>query len=86
MLLVNIFQSLATIPGALLGFTAGTALEGQLPSFLGVAGGIFLYLGASDLIPELHHRAGHKHVLRVVVPLLSGIAIVTLLVRLAHGA
>lgn len=85
-LLVNILQSLATIPGAMLGFLAGVVLNPQLPSFLGAAGGIFLYLGASDLIPELHHRAGHKHVVRVVVPLLSGIAIVTLLVQLTHGA
>ncbi|MBI4066335.1 ZIP family metal transporter [Candidatus Gottesmanbacteria bacterium] len=84
-LLVNILQSLATIPGAILGFAAGTALTPHLPSFLGAAGGIFLYLGASDLIPELHHRAGHRHVLRVVVPLLAGIAIVTLLVRLTHS-
>lgn len=84
-LLVNVLQSLATVPGAILGFVAGTALSPQLPSFLGAAGGIFLYLGASDLIPELHHRAGHKHILRVVVPLLAGIAAVTLLVRLTHG-
>lgn len=84
-LLVNVFQSLATVPGAMLGYVAGLALEPQLPSLLGAAGGIFLYLGASDLIPELHHRAGHKHVLRVVVPLLAGITIVTLLVRLTHG-
>lgn len=84
-LMINVLQSLATIPGALLGFAAGTALTPHLPSFLGAAGGIFLYLGASDLIPELHHRAGHKHVVRVVGPLLAGIAAVTILVRLTHG-
>ncbi|MBI3956002.1 ZIP family metal transporter [Candidatus Gottesmanbacteria bacterium] len=84
-LLVNILQSLATVPGVVVGFAAGNALTAHLPSFLGAAGGIFLYLGASDLIPELHHRAGHRHVLRVVVPLLAGITIVTALVRLTHG-
>lgn len=84
-LLINVLQSLATIPGAIVGFAAGTALTPQLPSFLGAAGGIFLYLGASDLIPELHHRAGHKHVLRVVLPLLAGITIVTLLVNFTHA-
>ncbi|MDP1722066.1 MAG: ZIP family metal transporter [Candidatus Gottesmanbacteria bacterium] len=84
-LAVNILQSLATIPGAMIGLAAGSALTPHLPSFLGVAGGIFLYLGASDLIPELHHRAGHKHVLRVVLPLLAAIAVVTTLVRLTHG-
>lgn len=84
-LLVNILQSIATIPGAILGYAVGSTLTPQLPIFLGVAGGIFLYLGASDLIPELHHRAGHKHVLRVVIPFFAGIAAVTLLVRMTHG-
>lgn len=84
-LIINILQSLATIPGAFLGFATGTALTPHLPTFLGAAGGIFLYLGASDLIPELHHRAGHKHVIRVVGPLLAGIAAVTILVRITHG-
>ena len=40
-LMVNVLQSLATIPGAFLGFAAGTAL--LLPSFLG-CWWIFLYL------------------------------------------
>ncbi|MEK7543557.1 MAG: ZIP family metal transporter [Patescibacteria group bacterium] len=84
-LLVNVLQSLATIPGVIVGFTAGNVFTPHLPSFLGVAGGIFLYLGASDLIPELHHRAGHKHVLRVVVPFIASIFLVTILVRLTHG-
>lgn len=85
-LLVNVLQSLATVPGAILGFAASSALTTHLPIFLGTAGGIFLYLGASDLIPELHHRAGHRYVLRVVVPLLAGIFVVTILVHLTHGA
>ena len=83
-LMVNVLQSLATIPGAFLGFAAGTALPSP-PELFGAAGGIFLYLGASDLIPELHHRAGHKHVLRVVVPFVASIVLVTILVRLTHG-
>lgn len=84
-LLVNIAQSLATIPGAILGYLGGIAFARHLPVFLAAAAGIFLYLGASDLIPELHHRAGHKHVVRVVAPLLMGILAVTILVRLSHG-
>lgn len=84
-LLVNIAQSLATIPGAILGYLGGIALAPHLPVFLAAAAGTFLYLGASDLIPELHHRAGHKHVIRVVAPFLLGILAVTILVRLSHG-
>lgn len=83
--LVNLVQSLATIPGAIIGYLGGIALARHLPVFLAAAAGIFLYLGSSDLIPELHHRAGHRQVLHVVIPFLTGTLAVTVLVRLSRG-
>lgn len=83
-LIVNIIQSLLTIPGLFIGYYAGTALNVSLPYLLAGAAGTFLYLGASDLIPELHHQAGHKHFYRIVVPLLLGILMVGYLSALAR--
>lgn len=85
-ILVNIGQSLLTIPGVLLGYYAGQQLESSLPILLAGAGGVFIYLAASDIIPEIHHQAGHKHVWRVILPMLASILIVGYLVALAHGA
>lgn len=82
---VNIFQSLLTIPGVLLGFYMGKLVQPHLPLFLGATAGIFLYISASDLIPELHHQSGHKHFFRIVIPLISSIFLIFLLTKLAHG-
>lgn len=81
---VNILQSLLTIPGVILGFYLGKVLQPQLPLFLGLTSGIFLYIAASDLIPELHHQAGHKYFFRVLIPFVSSIALVYLLIFLTH--
>lgn len=82
--LVNIAQSLLTIPGVFIGYYAGTILEPHLPYLLAGTAGVFLYLGASDLIPEIHHRAEHKHVGRVLIPFIASIVIVGALIQLTH--
>ncbi len=82
---VNILQSLLTVPGVLVGYYIGSAVEPHLPLLLGGAAGIFLYIAASDIIPELHHQAGHKHVFRVIVPMIVSIVLIYYLTNLAHG-
>jgi zinc and cadmium transporter len=83
-ILVNILQSLLTIPGVIVGFYAGIYLEPYLPYLLGATAGTFIYIAASDLIPEIHHRAGHRHFYKVIVPLLASLAIIWYLIELAH--
>lgn len=82
---VNIFQSLLTIPGIFIGYYLGQAVESQLPLLLGATAGIFIYISASDLIPELHHKAGHTHFYSVVLPMVASIVVLALLTELAHG-
>jgi len=76
---INILQSLLTVPGVVLGFYLGQALKLELPFLLAGAAGIFIYLAASDIIPEVHHRAGHKQFFSVVLPLLLSLSWVGLL-------
>ena len=83
-LITNVLQSLATIPGALLGLFLGQLLTPHLPLFLGSTAGIFLYLSASDLIPELHHHSTHKYFFRVIIPFIASIFLVSQLIRAAH--
>lgn len=82
---VNILQSLLTIPGVLLGVYMGRYVTPHLPLLLGGTAGIFLYISASDLIPELHHQSGHKHFFRIVLPMLTSIILIYFLTNLAHG-
>lgn len=83
-IIVNILQSLLTIPGVVLGFYLGNTLEGYLPYMLGATAGTFLYIAASDLIPEIHHRTGHKHFFRVVIPLIASVLLIGYLINLTH--
>lgn len=83
-ILSNILQSLFTVPGVLVGYYTGNILEAYLPYMLASAGGVFLYIAASDLIPEIHHKANHHHFYRVVIPLLASVIIVGYLVEITR--
>lgn len=84
-LAVNIFQSLLTIPGVLLGYYMGQFIEPSLPLFLGITAGIFLYISASDLIPELHHQSSHKHFFRIILPMITSIGLIFFLTKFVEG-
>lgn len=84
-IVINILQSLLTIPGVFFGFYLGHLIEPYVVLLLGGAAGVFIYIAASDLIPELHHRAGHKHVFRVVLPLVLSVILIYYFTSLAHG-
>lgn len=83
-IMVNVFQSLLTIPGVIIGYYAGVFLEPYLPYLLAGASGIFLYIAASDLIPEIHHRTGHGQFYRVVIPFIVSILLIGILTTFAH--
>ena len=82
---VNVIQSLLTVPGVIIGYLLSQVIEPQLPMLLGLTAGIFIYIAASDVIPELHHHSSHKHVGRIVLPLLIAIGMLIYLSKLAHG-
>lgn len=81
---INVFQSLLTIPGVLIGYYLGHTIEPALPFLLAATAGIFLYIAGSDLIPEIHHRSGHTQFFRAVIPVITGIGILYYLSSLAH--
>lgn len=84
-LMVNIASSLMTLVGIFVGYMATTFFEGWLAYLLAGAAGVFTYIALSDLVPELHHRAGHKHFYRIVLVFLAGLFLVGYLVSIAHG-
>lgn len=70
-LVVNVVSAAATIVGAfaLLLFSENSILIGSL---LAVSGGIFLYLGASDFLPQTRETNGKKF--GAILPLALGVA------------
>ncbi len=81
---VNIASSLATLAGVAIGYFAVQFFEGWLPYLLGGTAGIFIYIASSDLIPEIHHRAGHNHAYRVLLTFLASLLIVGYLIFTTH--
>lgn len=55
-LLVNVLSALIAMLGALITFWIGESIEPSLPILLAVTAGFFIYIAASDLIPEIHHE------------------------------
>lgn len=74
-----------TAIGGLVGYFLLSILDDFLPYFLVVASSSFVYVALADLIPQLQKRLGLRETAGQVVWLLAGIALVTLVSRLAHA-
>lgn len=55
-ILFNFFSALAAMAGAIATYFAGDLIQGLLPVFLSITAGFFIYIAASDLIPEIHEE------------------------------
>jgi zinc and cadmium transporter len=53
----NFLTALSAIIGAVIALAIGSAIEGAGIFLLGLAGGSFIYIAASDLIPEIHKNS-----------------------------
>ncbi len=58
--IANLFSASATFPGALLVFFFMRNAHEQIGILLALSAGIFLYLGASDFLPEIIEEGGNK--------------------------
>lgn len=55
-LFYNFLTGLTAVAGALAGYYFGTTFEGAASLLAAFSAGTFVYIAASDLIPELHHE------------------------------
>ena len=77
-LLVNILSSLFAVVGALLTLALRDTIQPVVGFFLAMIGGIFIYIGASDLVPELYHTTRRDKLTHVTLLFLAGIATIAL--------
>lgn len=56
-ILVNLFSALATVVTALTTYLLGGATEFNPAVLLAVAAGFFIYIAASDIIPDIHEKS-----------------------------
>lgn len=74
-----------TALGGVAGWWLVDRLHDWLPYFLVLAASSFVYVALADLIPQLQKRLPSRQTAMQIVWLVIGIALVTLVSRLAHG-
>jgi len=73
--LLNLCSALAAVAGAVVALVLGGRFEPLIDALLPVAAGAFVYVAASDLIPELRRRTGLWVSLRQVALILLGLGL-----------
>ena len=80
-LLLNFLSGLAAMVGALWCFQFEDLVERHLPWFLAATAGMFIYIAASDLLPELHHSQTRREWI-YAVPFFVGVAMIAAIIAL----
>lgn len=86
-LIVNILSSLATVIGAIGIYLVGAQYEVPLWALLAITAGFFIYIAASDIIPEIHERP-HDEANKQAGILLLGVIVIALISSMmthSHG-
>lgn len=75
-ILVNIGSAAVAIIGALLTYALGESIEKQIPVLIALTAGFFIYIAASDLIPEIHHEKRKNYIIYETLLLLFGVLLI----------
>ncbi len=74
-IIINILSALATVVTAMITYALGTATQIDPSPLLAMAAGFFIYVAASDIIPDIHERP-RREGNRQAVMLLLGVAVI----------
>ncbi|HEY0965139.1 MAG TPA: ZIP family metal transporter [Candidatus Saccharimonadales bacterium] len=86
-ILVNLLSALATVVTALATFALGDAMNLDPTPLLAVAAGFFIYIAASDIIPDIHEKSRREGNVQAAI-LLLGVAVLAVVIQLtphSHG-
>jgi zinc and cadmium transporter len=81
----NLISALASVMGAVFFFYASEHIENIEPIGLAFTAGAFLYIAATDLLPELHKEEEKSKSIIQLVAMLLGIATIWLIVNFVGG-
>src|SRR3989344_2057941 len=81
----NILISLTSVVGAIFAYILRDTIEPYLPHLLAATAGIFIYISAADLLPEIHARTKRDKSWHVIVLVFLGIAAVWILRNFVEG-
>lgn len=78
----NIATGATSILGAIVIFYLGKQFNDIVPILLSIAAANFIYLSATDLLPEIHHRAKKSFAVRYTLSFFMGIFLITFLIKI----
>jgi zinc and cadmium transporter len=81
--LVNVISALATTITAVIVYGFGNSESSLIPYMLAITAGFFIYIAASDIVPELHEKSKSKYDLRPWF-LLLGAVLIMIISPIAH--
>lgn len=73
---LNVLSSLTAMLGAILTFALGDKIHNILPIFPAITAGFFIYIAASDLIPEIHNEEKKEKALVETICLIVGVVVI----------
>lgn len=74
-LFLNFLSALTALLGALLAYFFAAFIEQNLYIFLSLTAGFFIYISASDLIPNLHEKLTENRTINTIIFLLGVVAV-----------
>src|SRR3990167_669966 len=81
---LNAATGLVSILGAIVVFYLGKQFSDIVPVLLSVAAANFIYLSATDLLPEIHHRANKNFAVRYTLSFFMGIFLIIFLIKILN--
>jgi zinc and cadmium transporter len=83
-IMINLFSAFATVVAAVGTYFIGSQIKPYLPVMLALTAGFFIYIAASDLIPEIHHEKRKDFAIGETLLLMLGVATIWTAVTFLH--
>lgn len=83
--LINFYSALAALAGAILTYLSKDWIQGLLPIILALTSGFFIYIAATNLIPEIHLQENQKIAFWETVMLIIGVLVVYFVITALEG-
>lgn len=84
-LLFNVGSALVSLAGALITFYFSSVIKDLLYVFIAITAGFFIYISASDLIPEIHENNKTGFALLETLMIILGIISIYVMITLLEG-
>lgn len=82
---INAATGAVSILGAIVAFYLGKQFDNIVPILLSITTANFLYLSATGLLPEIHHRAKRSFAVKYTLSFFLGIFLIIFLTEVLHG-